>query len=1194
MRAHITRSLAAGPKAGPARAGSAGLKRHGGTSSATLTRGATQGAPPLDFGYGDLIAASRPAGAANEGGRLGGEGRQGHDKAAREEGEGELTIHAKGAPSVGAEARPEVSAALGGAARGGETLPSELRSHFGLRLGHDFSRVRVHADAPAAAAAEALSARAFTAGRDIFFAAGQYAPETPRGRGLLAHELTHVAQQAAGQPAGRIQAKPDDKKPAAGPKVTHFKIVVHRDMDAEELRREFVKQYYAYTTEAQVQTKLPLWVNTSQRGTLPADVARGFVVAKVTSEYQTDFDTLDPKEKEAVNAETDRRFWESTGYKPGEKLGGSAKDQEMAVAWKGVRNAVLTEDKLRKELEALPDDIKAIVFADGPGAAAASPADYARLLAIAHKLAGLPPEARKDYLGRVNASTASLSELEASIDAYLRLRAEREKQAADKEAAAKPLLGAEGLYDLYKAYKLAGAALSAVARSRGGGGLVQGRIEGVTRAESALLAALRPKNFDSIAAFEAAMEAYRVAFRTQAVNLALDVLARYDHMLFEEKKKLRQGAAAAIAQGVAGTKAKELYKDASHKSLLAVGVSMAPEGANAELAQDLRKESKQSHAQAEAEVVRGSGNDPLVAERGVDREKIAGLDAGGVQKYLDQTIEERADHVRKARLELAQDPDRVFHLTDLIAATRELQRVDPDTIYGKIITDYIDRERQAHLLSSIAVGIVAVALAFLVPVGGWVAAAALVTGAVISLHQAYEAYAEYKQQVRGYELHFLSDEPSLFWVGLAVAAAALDLGLATGVVLKESAAALKALKGPMLEFSKDGELAKIVATIEAADLNKALKLRLEQEARASLESAKGAWKSIRSASSSLNMVIGPFDPTFAREFFRALYSLVRAGVKTVEGLAANAKFAGAIGDLGRMTGAKRAELEAAFDEVKQLVKVGEAKAMDDASLLNYVDRWALNQGKPGFQSKLLNDMEAWKPPTAEQRRALEELNAQKRVVSGLHQRKTAAQEELAEHLSKPPAERSAEDVAEIRKLQDELSRLDPVAYPPKRRLGPGQIAEAEGKLADKEQGVIKSQASLYDRIRSASPSVDARARTLRGATADQVGPLKTPPSPPPLEAEHIVSVREISEMEGFAELPWKEQKAVADLKENLIAMDGAANKSKLARTWRAWPQASNFYDASTIEAMIRREDEARAFLQAEIKRRLPKPPGAKP
>ena len=84
-----------------------------------------------------------------------------------------------------------------GAQVGGQSLPRATRAFFEPRFGHDFSQVRVHADARAARLAQAMQARAFTQGRDVVFGAGQYAPGTPAGQRLLAHELTHVVQQGA-------------------------------------------------------------------------------------------------------------------------------------------------------------------------------------------------------------------------------------------------------------------------------------------------------------------------------------------------------------------------------------------------------------------------------------------------------------------------------------------------------------------------------------------------------------------------------------------------------------------------------------------------------------------------------------------------------------------------------------------------------------------------------------------------------------------------------------------------------------------------------------------------------------------------------------------------------------------------------------------------------------------------------------
>lgn len=77
----------------------------------------------------------------------------------------------------------------------GHPLDGTTRQFMETRFGHDFSGVRVHSDALAAMSTRAIDAHAYTAGRDVVFADGQYAPHTTSGRRLLAHELAHVVQQ---------------------------------------------------------------------------------------------------------------------------------------------------------------------------------------------------------------------------------------------------------------------------------------------------------------------------------------------------------------------------------------------------------------------------------------------------------------------------------------------------------------------------------------------------------------------------------------------------------------------------------------------------------------------------------------------------------------------------------------------------------------------------------------------------------------------------------------------------------------------------------------------------------------------------------------------------------------------------------------------------------------------------------------
>ncbi len=77
----------------------------------------------------------------------------------------------------------------------GRPLSETDRNFFDTRFGTDFSRVRVHTGSTANAFARSVNARAFAAGNHVVFGAGQYAPGTPAGKRLLAHELTHVVQQ---------------------------------------------------------------------------------------------------------------------------------------------------------------------------------------------------------------------------------------------------------------------------------------------------------------------------------------------------------------------------------------------------------------------------------------------------------------------------------------------------------------------------------------------------------------------------------------------------------------------------------------------------------------------------------------------------------------------------------------------------------------------------------------------------------------------------------------------------------------------------------------------------------------------------------------------------------------------------------------------------------------------------------------
>lgn len=92
----------------------------------------------------------------------------------------------------------------------GEPLEQGRREEFETRFGRDFSRVRVHGDANAAASARSIDARAYSYGERIVLSH----PALVHDRRLMAHELAHVSQ-AQGRSVARTpqQIGAEDSRP---------------------------------------------------------------------------------------------------------------------------------------------------------------------------------------------------------------------------------------------------------------------------------------------------------------------------------------------------------------------------------------------------------------------------------------------------------------------------------------------------------------------------------------------------------------------------------------------------------------------------------------------------------------------------------------------------------------------------------------------------------------------------------------------------------------------------------------------------------------------------------------------------------------------------------------------------------------------------------------------------------------------
>lgn len=146
-----------------------------------------------------------------------------------------------------------------------------------------------------------------------------------------------------------------------------------------------------------------------------------------------------------------------------------------------------------------------------------------------------------------------------------------------------------------------------------------------------------------------------------------------------------------------------------------------------------------------------------------------------------------------------------------------------------------------------------------------------------------------------------------------------------------------------------------------------------------------------------------------------------------------------------------------------------------------------------------------------------------------------------------------------------------------------QLSKHSDDAASTSKGISKKE---YNSLRKKTPSQEIRdhVNNIDGEKFDPIYgyPVET------LEADHIVSMKEITEMDGFAPLSDVDKVEVLNLEDNFMGLGKPTNSSKGSKTWSDWQGHSKLGDipAEIREKMIALEREARTKLQNEIFRRL--------
>lgn len=853
----------------------------------------------------------------------------------------------------------------------GQPLDPAARDLMESRFGYDFGAVRVHADERAARSAEAVSARAYTVGRDVVFGPGRYEPSSLEGQRLLAHELAHVVQQSASAP--RVQRAPE---PTPNPGVQfQFSVEIDEVLDSDQLLLEFIKQYRNVETDAEAVTIRDKenwrWKDTPTTVT-EEDVKNGFVLLPVLDHTITPgtekekkergqyFKSLGKEEQAAINSAVNQEFWDKTHYRPGEKLGKSAKDRQMAEYWKVLRDEMIRK---RQALDALPPDIRAFIF-DEEAPTTLAPEDYGRALDIAAKVMALTPAELAEYKSRVTAQTTDWSVYEASLDRFIAERMEREATAQERREIETRLFDTKDLYRRYLdyvAWRDWGEPFTMAAMGgpeMGNAGL--GTTLMSEQLRTSLDADLVTAGFTGgIPEFEKFIEDYEQVFEQETLALARVMLDQYEHVLWEEEKIFQHPAAAAqLFLNVSQSGAKRHYREAEEQRMSAgMSVPTAGAGPMPPHAKTQFARAAETRQQAESEVVSAAAGHPLVQNRDFDRESLAKASGTGeVRAMMLDYIAARKQDIAETRKNLEDKPKMIYGLNDLLEASIKAQNIQSGTVYDDIIREHIKDEKWSEAIPTFILTAIAVAAGLLTAGGGTVAVLGAGTVLGIGAYQAVEEFRRYEMQSAAYGAQLTSDDPTMAWVIIAVIGAGFDAA-AFGLALSHLRPALQAFNAGA-EAGDVGALTSKLNRLHEVDAGIRQSIL---DAAAAEAQARAAWKAVFRPPAALRAVIVPGAEEFGR-FVYAVYLSVKRGIREFQVFVKTREAVDLVGDVAKLSPEELALLKTAFlkavDELETVAAHGKQLGLADAEISAFMN--LRSQSKGMTIETLVKEMDAWK------------------------------------------------------------------------------------------------------------------------------------------------------------------------------------------------------------------------------------------
>ncbi|XXY16879.1 DUF4157 domain-containing protein [Sorangium sp. So ce216] len=820
----------------------------------------------------------------------------------------------------------------------GTPFPPDLARVFGQRLGFDFGAVRVHADAAAAGRARTLGALAYTEGQDITFAAGQYQPHSARGFALLAHELTHVAQQGSGSAAAaEVQEQQADMAERGGslsftarsaPRTSiqcrrgdPLSLTVTLHADGTATFRVELEGGGVATASGSARNLSPGDYNVSSSG---AQLTI-YSLAGPPVPGETRFDIPWSPDNDALLSALGRlsrsriplHVEAARGARDAPSPGGGSRQQTSA-------------DADREAVRALPERIRNFLFGGATSSRTMSPEDNAALLRIAQRVADLSDEELAEYRARTSGSTDDIAAFEARVNAWLRQLEVRRSAETEHQNATMALYGLDSIYEMYRSWQT---------RLSGPPGFIhewEGRPvsqlpethEGsMVQLYLRMRRALAPHGYPNLAAFTAAIQRYVRAFRESAFHFGNELLDRCEHVLVEQGARYQDSAEttslhASLAPARATFEAADRFRAAA-------------EGRGGVAPQDYHDfyaagpQYRRMLDEGRAQVAAQSAAHPLLANRGFPLEPLGRASQTELPRILRSYIAAGTEAVTRTRDRLGDDHEIIFRIPLLVSQTKARQGVDEGSIWAKIIADH-DAPTVDDAFVDVAVALLAVGLGLLSGGSALAAAASLGLSSVLAIQQ----YEDYAFRSDAYAAQLLREEPSILWVVVALVGVGVEFA-AVGRIIRP-------IRGALQRFQQGGNLAEL--ELELASVEERIRRGIMQGAELELR-ARQSWRSIVPQGALRASLFGlDLAAEAAARFGYAVYLNIRRGINSFNRWVLTREAVDLIGDISRLSPEElqrvRVLYQQAVADTNRLVRHGRSLHMTPDEIDAALQAWA--------------------------------------------------------------------------------------------------------------------------------------------------------------------------------------------------------------------------------------------------------------